>query len=243
MKRRTPVYIVCSPRPRVGRTLVSRLLVDFFLLDGRPVTAFDLNSTEPSLLDFLPGYTAAADISDIRGQMALFDRLILDDKTAKVVDLGPASFEQFFAVMRRIDFVEEARRRSTEPVTLYLADPDRASVQGYLALQRLLPEMILVPVHNEAITRGQERRVNFPLARAVSIPLHIPSLMPLHYRYMEKPPFSFADFRSRPPGDIPLEVYMELHRWMRRIFVEFRELELRILLDDVHASLPGILKA
>jgi hypothetical protein len=240
MKRRTPVYIVCSPRPHVGRTLLARLLIDFFLLDGRSAAAFDLNASEPSLVDYFPGYTWLANVGDIRGQMALFDRLIVDDKTAKIVDLGPAAFEQFFAVLREIDFVAEARRRSVEPVTLFIVDPDRTSAQAYAGIQQRLPEMVLVPVHNEAVAKGKGSREKFPLSSAVSVPMQIPLLIPILHRHIEKAPFSFADFRSTPPGDIPLDVYMELHRWMRRVFVEFRELELRLLLDDVQSSLSRI---
>ncbi len=242
MNRRTPVYIVCSPRPRVGRTLVARLLVDFFLMDERPVAAFDLNADEPSLVDYFPDNTSIASIAEVQGEMALFDRLIVDDKTPKVVDLGPGSFDQFFAVMRQIDFIVEARRRSVEPVSLFLVDPDRASVKAYAGLRQRLEAMILVPVHNEAIARGQGSRDKFPLSSAVSIPLQIPALIPLLHRHFEKPPFSFANFRSAPPRDIPLDAYMELHRWMRRVFVEFRELELRLLLNDVQSSLVGIAK-
>ena len=239
MARRTPLYIVCSPRPRVGKTLLARLLVDYCLMEGRPVAAFDFGADEPSLLDYLPGYTTKAEIADIQGQMALFDRLIVDDKTSKIVDLAPASFEPFFAVLRKIDFVVEARRRGIEPVALFIADPERASAQAYAGLQSRLPEMVLVPVYNEAVARGKRSREKFPLSRAVSVPMQIPALIPLLHRHIEQPPFSFADFRSTPPGDIPLDVYMELHRWMRRAFVEFRELELRLLLDDVQASLVG----
>ncbi len=47
-----------------------------------------------------PAWTAAADLGDTADQMALFDRVIVDDGIAKVVDLGHASFERFFAVMR-----------------------------------------------------------------------------------------------------------------------------------------------
>ena len=237
MIRRTPLYIVCSPRPRVGKTLVARLLIDFFLMEGRPVAAFDFAAEEPSLLEYLPGYTTRADVADIGGQMALFDRLLVDDKMAKVVDLAPACFAQFFSVMRQIGFIEDAQRRGIEPVALFIADPHRASAQAYADLQSRLPEMVLVPVYNEVVAKGQRARENFPLSRAVSVPMQIPALMPLLHRHIEKPPFSFADFRSTPPGDIPLDTYMELHRWMRRVFVEFRELELRLLLDDVQASL------
>ena len=237
MMRRTPLYIVCSPRPRVGKTLVARLLVDFFLLEGRSVAAFDFAAEEPSLIDYLPNHTSRADIADITGQMALFDRLIAGDKTAKIVDLAPASFEPFFSVLRQIEFVDGARRRGIEPVTLFMADPGRASIQAYAGLQSRVPDMVLVPVYNEAIAGGRRSRAEFPLARAVSVPIYIPALIPLLHRHIEKPPFSFADFRSTPPGDIPLDTYMELHRWMRRAFVEFRELELRLLLHDVQDSL------
>lgn len=237
MKGRTPLYIVCSPRPRVGRTLVSRLLVDFCLMEGRPVAAFDFGGEPPSLADYLPGYTEKADVAGIEGQMRLFDRLILSDRTTKVVDLAPGSFAQFFSVMRQIDFVNDARWGAIEPVVLFLADPDAASKRAYAGLQDTLPEAVLIPVYNEAVARPQRARRNYTLSRAVSVPLQIPVLMPLLHRHIEKAPFSFADFRSTPPQDIPLDIYMELHRWMRRVFVEFRELELRLLLGDVQASL------
>jgi hypothetical protein len=35
---------------------------------------------------------------------------------------------------------------------------------------------------------------------------------------------------------IPLEVHIELQRWLRRIYLEFRELDLRLMLTDLKAS-------
>jgi len=49
--RRTPVYIICSPRPQVGKTLIARLLCEFLLLQRGGVVGFDVNLKEPSLLD------------------------------------------------------------------------------------------------------------------------------------------------------------------------------------------------
>ncbi len=39
----TPVYIICSPRPLVGKTLLARLLSEFLLLKDGTVSAFDIN--------------------------------------------------------------------------------------------------------------------------------------------------------------------------------------------------------
>jgi hypothetical protein len=234
---RTPLLIVCSPQSRVGRTLVARLLLDFFLMEGRPVAGFDFVVEPPSFIDFLPDQTVQANVTDIEGQMALFDRLIVPDGTAKVVDLAATSFQQFFSVMAQIDFIHDARQRGIEPIALFMAAPDAVSQRAYAELQRGLPELLLVPVYNEAIGHGQRARQNFPPARSVSLPIQIPALAPHLYRYLERPPFSFAGFRSEPPRDIPLDAYMELLRWLRRAFVEFRELELRLLLGEVRASL------
>ncbi len=99
--------------------------------EGRPVAAFDLNSGEGTLAQFLPEQVTTATVRDINGQMALFDRLIADEDTTKVVDLGHASFESFFSVAHQIGFVEEARRRAVAVAILFTVTPDQTSVDAY----------------------------------------------------------------------------------------------------------------
>ena len=88
MARRTPVYIICSPRPRVGKTLLARVLTDFQLVNNRLPVAYDLNRNENLLATLLPRHTVIADLSDTRGQMALFDELIAGQGMPRIVDLG-----------------------------------------------------------------------------------------------------------------------------------------------------------
>ena len=117
-RKRALICIVVSPRAQVGKTFVARLLTDFLRHDGGRAAAFDLNQEGEALRDYLPTVATAADLGDVRGQMALFDRLIINDGIAKVVDVGHASFERFFTITQEIRFFEEARRRSIEPVIL-----------------------------------------------------------------------------------------------------------------------------
>src|ERR1700741_3813852 len=104
----TPVYIICSPRPQVGKTLVARLLSEFLLLKNGAVNAFDINLKEPSLLDYLPNVTETADVIDTFGKMQLMDRLIVNDGVAKVIDLGFHAFDEFFKMCDEIGFMKEA---------------------------------------------------------------------------------------------------------------------------------------
>src|SRR5262245_13240044 len=122
---RTPVFIVCSPRGRSGKTLIARTLAEFLLANDRATNAFDINRNENALANYLPRYTAVADLRDTKGQMALFDELIEGDEISKVVDLGGEAFDTFFTVMRQVNFVDEARRRLVDTAVLYVAAPDR----------------------------------------------------------------------------------------------------------------------
>jgi hypothetical protein len=230
MTRRSLTFVVCSPRPRVGRTLVSRLLIEFMLINGRPVAGFDVNPNEFPLGSFLPAYTAIADISDTRGQMGLFDELVAHEDTVKVVDLGSGPFDRFFQLARDIGFVEEARRRGIEPVILFLADPEQRTRQAFSTLKGRFPSTSLVPVLNDAVTRGYP----FPegLVPQGAQPVRIPMLPAVLHRVIERPNFSFAEFLQR-----PVDQPTELHDWIKRIFIEFRELELRLLLEQLRLTI------
>src|ERR1700722_13100119 len=151
----TPVYIICSPRPLVGKTLLARLLSEFLLLKNGTVVSFDVNLKEPSLLDYLPKPTGTADVIDTFGKMQLMDRLIVNDGTAKVIDLGFHAFDEFFKMSDEIGFMKEAARRGVAPVILFVADTDRASARGYPMLQQQIPASSLITVDNEYVVRGE----------------------------------------------------------------------------------------
>jgi hypothetical protein len=235
----TPLFVVASPRPQVGKTFVARLVTDFLRLNGGIAKAFDLNPNETALADFLPLVTSKADIGSTQGQMALFDRLIVDDGVPKVVDLSHALFERFFALTKEIGFIEEAARRALEPVILFAADPHPASSRAYLDLQERFADALVVPVFNHAILKGRRLRDMFPFARAAAVPLQIPLLPPALKLHADQTTRSFADFHSQLPVEIPIGHAFELRSWTKRAFLEFRELELRVLLEKLRASLKS----
>src|SRR3979490_2526723 len=153
--RTTPVYIICSPRPLVGKTLIARLLSEFLLLKNGAVASFDINMKEPSLLDYLPGITETAEVDDTFGKMSLMDRLIINDTIGKVIDLGFHAFDEFFKMSEEIGFMKEAAPRGAAPIILFMADTDRASARGYAMLQQQIPAISLITVDNEHVVRGE----------------------------------------------------------------------------------------
>lgn len=236
MTFRNTVTIVASPRSRVGKTLLARLLVDYHRQESRAFQAYDLNAGDDTLAQFLPGEVAAAGVGDVQGQMALFDSLVSADDTAKIVDVGHEAFESFFTLAHQIGFMDEARRRAIAPVILFVISPDRASTEAYRNLRLRFPRATLSPVHNEMLGPGQHRD-KYPVAGSGAAMLRFPALAPGLRKFIEKPPFSFSDKELANAKNIPLDVHIELQRWLRKMHIEFRELDLRILLADLQSSL------
>jgi hypothetical protein len=219
--RLTPVYITCSPRPLVGKTLVARLLSEFLLLKHGAVAAFDINLKEPSLLEYLPSITETAEVDDTSGKMALMDRLIVNDGIAKVIDLGFHAFDEFFKMSEEIGFMKEAARRGVAPIVLFVADTDRASARGYAMLQQQIPATAFVTIDNEYVLRGE-----LPSAFSHGRVLRIAALPVFLKTYIDRLTFSFTDYLRNEKDSST-----ELHQWVRRNYLSFRELELSLILQ------------
>jgi hypothetical protein len=219
--RRTPVYIICSPRPLVGKTLIARLLSEFLLLKDGTVAAFDINLKEPSLLDYLPKITETAEVDDTFGKMALMDRLIVDDGVSKVIDLGFHAFDEFFKMSEEIGFMKEAARRGIAPIILFVADTDRVSARSFPMLRRQIPATALVTIDNEHVVRGE-----LPPAFSHSRVLRIAALPVFLKTYIDRLAFSFTDYLRHEKDSST-----ELHQWIRRNYFSFRELELTLTLQ------------
>ncbi len=206
MQRRSPIFIVTSSRPRVGKTLIARALTEYFCAQNRPVAAFDVNPDEFKLIDHLPAYTAAASLNDTRGEMALFDQLVLEDAVPKVVDLSHQLLDRFFSVMQQIDFMAVLKDR--------------------------FPDLPLVPVLNESVQRVGAYRANFPPTRLGGEPVSIPALSPVVRSVVDRRNFSFVGYVQKTNDKTS-----ELYEWMGRVFISFRELEVRLLLGEITPQL------
>ena len=100
--------------------------------------------------------------------------------------------------------------------------------------------MLVVPVFNEAIAPERMLRDRFPVRRAASMPLQIPILAAGLKAQADRPFMSFAVFHDHLPPEVQIRPAYELQSWTRRVFLEFRELQLRLLLDKLRTSLPGV---
>ena len=195
--------------------------VTCLLLKDGAVCSFDINLKEPSLLEYLPRITETADVVDTFGKMQLMDRLIVHDGVAKVIDLGFHAFDEFFKMTHQIGFLKEAARRGVAPVVLFVADTDRVSARSYPTLQEYFPAKALITIDNEHVVRGE-----LPTAMAAGQVLRISALPSFLKTYIDRVTFSFTDYLRN-----ERDTSTELHQWIRRNYICFRELELSLTLQ------------
>ena len=103
--------IVASLHGRTGKTLLARVLADYFVLAGNRPLLFDTDVTEQTLHGWFPYDTVVADLAEVRDQMILFDTLAARSPEARVVDVSHHVFRKFFKVMQDLPF----RRRGARP--------------------------------------------------------------------------------------------------------------------------------
>lgn len=220
---RSSITIVASPRPRVGKTLLARLLADYCTQLGGEPLGLELGGGEGGLSDYLPEQASLASVDDVRAQMAFFDALIASDGRPKILDLGADAFQDFFELADRFGLAEEMEKRGLDLHVMYIVTPDRTSLDAARALRRRFPQAALTPVHNGIFGTPAHRQIDSIGAREPL--LKLPVLAASARKYVECPPFSFADHAAL--AQLPASVESEIEAWLRRIHRDLREAERR----------------
>jgi hypothetical protein len=220
---RSSITIVASPRPRVGKTLLARVLTDYLVQLGAAPLGFDVGGGEGGLSDYLPEYASLASVDDVAAQMSFYDALIAADGRPKIVDLGADLFQHFFELADQFALPQEAVSRGIGMRVMYIVTPDRTSLDAARALLRRFPDVTLTPVHNEIFGAAPHRQIDSIRAREPLVKL--PALAASARRHVEAPPFSFADAHRL--ARMSPDAEAEIDAWLRRIYRDLRELDLR----------------
>jgi hypothetical protein len=89
-------------------------------------------------------------------------------------------------------------------------------------LRRQIPRSALVTIDNEHVLRGE-----LPPEMSEGRMLHIAALPSFLRTYIDRQTFSFTDYLRQ-----ERDSSTELHQWIRRNYLSFRELELSLILQN-----------
>lgn len=232
MEQTTRVYFCCSPNKRTGSTTTARLLIDYFLRRGRGAVGFDTDPHDPEFAKRFPNAVTLVDTATIRGQIEMFDRLLVHDETPKVVDVRHRCYDSFFDTIGQIGFMEGARQAMVQPVALYHVDASADSLNVADALAGRWPNLRFVVVRNRgAAPRGPDARDlldRFPRSER----LLIGAVDPPTWSAFDAAGFSLPEVLNAPPPSLSMATLIGMRAWLTPIFRQFQLLEMGLSLDN-----------
>ena len=122
------VLIVGADKGGVGKTTVSRTLLDYFAAHQIPTRAFDTEAPKGTLKRFHPDATEVVDIALVPDQMKVLDTLSVTDAAVTVIDVRASLLSPTLRALRDIGFIEAARKGQITLGVFHILGPSIASL-------------------------------------------------------------------------------------------------------------------
>ena len=120
------VIIVGADKGGVGKTTVSRTLLDYFSARRVQARAFDTETPRGTLKRFHPEITTIVDLNQVPDQMKIFDTL--NESQITVIDVRAGLLSPTLKALRDIGFIEAARKNQVTLAVFHILGPSIASL-------------------------------------------------------------------------------------------------------------------
>src|SRR5215470_5186840 len=122
------VLIVGADKGGVGKTTVSRTLLDYFTAHQVPARAFDTEAPKGTLKRFHPDITDVVDMTHVPDQMKIFDTLNSADASVTLIDVRAGLMSPTLRALRDIGFIEAAKKGQITFAVFHILGPSIASL-------------------------------------------------------------------------------------------------------------------
>jgi hypothetical protein len=122
------VVLIGADKGGVGKTTVSRTLLDYFAQHHVRARAFDTEVPRGALKRFHPSVTDVVDINHVPDQMRIFDTVNSTEATVSLIDVRAGLLSPTLRALRNIGFIEAAKKGHITFVVFHVLGPSLASL-------------------------------------------------------------------------------------------------------------------
>jgi hypothetical protein len=122
------VVLVGADKGGVGKTTVSRALLDYFIAHNVATRAFDTEAPKGTLRRFHPDVSQVVDITSAADQMKIFDTLSGADAQVTVIDVRAGLLSTTHKALRDIGFLEAVKKSQISFTVFHILGPSIASL-------------------------------------------------------------------------------------------------------------------
>jgi hypothetical protein len=123
------VILVGADKGGVGKTTVTRALLDYFVAHNVPTRAFDTEHPRGTLKRFFPDVTEIVDMTAVPDQMKIFDTLGGPDERLTVIDIRAGLLSQTLHSLRDIGFIEATKKSQINFAVFHILGPSITSLE------------------------------------------------------------------------------------------------------------------
>jgi hypothetical protein len=236
-----PTLILCgADKGGVGKTTLSRALLDFFARKNILTRAFDTETPRGSLRRFYPGIAEVIDLSNVAHQMKVLDTLETANVPVTMVDLKAGNLSYALDVFERIGVLEAVRSGAFNLGLFHVIGPSIASLDEIGEIAKYLPGLQYVLARNfinetnffewDQVTH---RKYFAQINKAQEI--DIPKLNEMAYEQVDVAGVTFRDFiENRAADGSPAKFSFVLRGYARKWCQEIDDELVRVkLLQDI----------
>lgn len=212
------ICTVCSDRHRNGKTLLARTLVDYLLLEERDPYCLDLSAPTGALRAFFPGRTALVNLSQMTGQMKVFDTILAGPGRDYIIDVPSERLAKFCEAVTDLDFRDAAAAKGFRTVVIFIVDAGEESLKTAAGVEDILEPDLFVPVRNRFIGSALPDGVPGVTLSMEALPA---DLIPI----ISSRRFSFRNFILGDEANVPFRLRASLKSFLATLMDGFRDIE------------------
>src|SRR6266571_1600752 len=238
------VIVVGADKGGVGKTTVSRTLLDYFSANNVPTRAFDTESPRGTLKRFHPDITEIVDMTTTSDQMKIFDTLNSASPSVTVIDVRAGLLSPALASLRDIGFLDAAKTGQITFAVFHILAPSIASLDEIAETANFMQGakyFLVKNFNNNSFFEGDQATYNSYFHRIKdATELTIPKLNEMAYEQVEVSSVPFLKFVANKGIQDEAANYSFVLRgyvrhWLANVWSEFD----RIRLTDIVGSKPG----
>jgi hypothetical protein len=210
------VIIVGADKGGVGKTMVSRTLMDYFRHQGVTFRGFDTEAPAGVLKRFFPDKVEVVDLTKSDGQMRVFDTL--KDAQVTVIDVRAGLLSPTLKMLAETGFLDGVKEGRLKITVLHVLGSTQASFDEIKATGALVEgskHYLVVNHANEASFMG----LTLEMKNTGDGVINIAKLNELAAEYVDTAGVSFDAFTANESNSAVMRGYIK--NWMGRVFKQY----------------------
>jgi hypothetical protein len=236
------VILVGADKGGVGKTTVSRTLLDYFASRKIPTRAFDTEFPKGTLKRFHPGITDVVDVTSVPDQMKIFDTIESSDAQITLIDIRAGLMSPTLEALRDIGFIDMTKRNQLTFAVFHILGATIASLDEIAETSKFLVDaryfLVKNFINNTSFFDWDETTYNSYFNKIPhAVEIKVPKLSEMACEQVELSSVPFATFIAdkKSNGESAGSSFVlrgYVRHWLNNVWAEYDRVRLTDIVDQ-----------